>query len=59
MFISSAFVPWSKPSEIGNLFINRFAIDEDASHEILKINQFQGPDIGLDLLKYEIIVNDS
>ena len=25
------------PSKIGNLFMNRFAIDEDGSHEILKI----------------------
>ena len=58
LFIEPAFVPWSKPTQIGNLFMNRFAIDEDASHEILKINQFQGL-VGLDLVKYEIIVNDS
>ena len=25
------------PSKIGNLFMNRFGIDEDACHEILKI----------------------
>ena len=59
LFIEPAFVPWSKPTEIGNLFINRFAIDEDASHEIVKIYQFQGPTVGLDLVKYEIIVYDS
>ena len=28
---------WSTPSKIGNLFMNRFAIDEDATHEILRI----------------------
>ena len=27
----------STPSKIGNLFINRFAIDEDGCNEILKI----------------------
>ena len=30
-----------KPSEIGNLFMNRFAIDEDAKNEILKIYQLE------------------
>ena len=29
----------SKPSKIGNLFINRFAIDEDERNEILRIYQ--------------------
>ena len=28
---------YSTPSKIGNLFTNRFCIDEDASSEILKI----------------------
>ena len=28
---------WSRPSKIGNLFMNRFAIEEDQGHEILKI----------------------
>ena len=28
---------WLTPSKIGKLFMNRFAIDEDASFEILKI----------------------
>ena len=32
---------WEKPSKIGNLFMNRFAIDEDAKNEILKIYQLE------------------
>ena len=31
----------STPSKIGNLFINRFAIDEDECNEILKIYQME------------------
>ena len=37
LFIEPAENAWEKPSKIGNLFMNRFAIDEDAKHEILKI----------------------
>ena len=37
LFIEPAAGPWHKPSKIANLFMNRFAIDEDANHEILKI----------------------
>ena len=33
-----------KFTEIGNLFINRFAIEEDARFEILKIGQFDDND---------------
>ena len=32
---------WATPSKIGNLFMNRFAIDEDAENEILKIYQLE------------------
>ena len=39
LFIEPAIEAWSTPSKIGNLFMNRFAIDEDAIHEILKIYQ--------------------
>ena len=41
LFIEPALEAWSTPSKIGNLFVNRFAIDEDANHEILKIYQFE------------------
>ena len=37
LFIEPATTAWATPSKIGNLFMNRFAIDEDAKHEILKI----------------------
>ena len=30
LFIEPAAVAWSTPSKIGNLFMNRFGIDEDA-----------------------------
>ena len=32
---------YKTPSKIGNLYINRFAIDEDESNEILKIYQME------------------
>ena len=41
LFIEPAEEAWSKPSKIGNLFLNRFAIDEDAKNEILKIYQLE------------------
>ena len=41
MFIGTAFHACQKPSKIGNLFMNRFAIDEDAENEILKIYQLE------------------
>ena len=37
LFIESADQAWSKHSQIGNLLMNLFAIDEDAKNEILKI----------------------
>ena len=41
LFIEPASKPCRKPSKIGNLFMNRFAIDEDAENEILKIYQLE------------------
>ena len=37
LFIEPVAEACYKPSKIGNLFMNRFAIDEDANHEFLKI----------------------
>ena len=34
-------VKYSTPTKIGNLFMNRFAIDEDESHEVLKIFELE------------------
>ena len=57
-----------KPSKIGNLFMNRFAIDEGANHDILKIYHLQNnlddfyrgsSEEGLDLTNYMIITYDS
>ena len=41
LFIEPADRAYQKPSKIGNLFMNRFAIDEDAKNEILKIYQLE------------------
>ena len=41
LFIEPTAEAWVKPSKIGNLFMNRFAIDEDAKNEILKIYQLE------------------
>ena len=41
LFIEPAGRKWHQPSKIGNLFINRFSIDEDAKNEILKIYQLE------------------
>ena len=41
LFIEPAASKFDKPSKIGNLFMNRFAIDEDAKNEILKIYQLE------------------
>ena len=65
LFIEPADRAYQKPSKIGNLFMNRFAIDEDAKNEILKIYQLKGPfydfswglltlEEGLDLINYRI-----
>lgn len=37
LFIDPAQAEWSTPSKIGNLFMNRFTIDEDAYSETAKI----------------------
>ena len=37
LFIEPVQAAWSTSSKIGNLFLNRFSIDEDAHFEILKI----------------------
>ena len=41
LFIEPAETACSKSSKIGDLFMNRFAIDEDAENEILKIYQLE------------------
>ena len=38
LFIEPPREKWWTPLKIGNLFTNRFAIDEDGCHEILKIH---------------------
>ena len=47
LFIEPAMAACAKPSKIGNLFMNRFAIDEDAKNEILKIYQLKYNSIAL------------
>ena len=37
LFIEPQDAKWTTPLNIGNLFMNRFAIDEDGCHEIMKI----------------------
>ena len=37
LFIQPSKDAWRTPWEIGNLFMNRFAVDEDSAFEILKI----------------------
>ena len=37
LFIEPQELKWSTPLKIGNLFMNRFSIDEDGCHETLKI----------------------
>ena len=70
LFIEPAKYKFETPSKIGNLFMNRFAIDEDANHEILKIYhlenliesfrcEFLSSEEGLDLINYTIISYDS
>ena len=65
LFIEPAVEAWTKPSKIGNLFINRFAIDEDVENEILKIYHIEKKlrdfsrgwltlEEGLDLLNHTI-----
>ena len=65
LFIESIVETWAEASKIGNLFMNRFAIDEDAKNEILKIYQLEYKltdlvegeltrEEGLDLINYWI-----
>ena len=37
LFIEPQKEKWSTPLKIGNLFMNRFSIDEDGCNEVLKI----------------------
>ena len=46
LFIQPSKDAWRTPFEIGNLFINRFAVDEDAAFEILKIFEL-GMELGM------------
>ena len=66
LFIEPAAAAYDTPSKIGNLFMNRFGIDEDAKHEILKIYHLENnfydfywgslsSEEGLDLINYTII----
>ena len=41
LFIAPQNKKWSTPSKIGNLFMNRSAIEEDECNEILKIYQLK------------------
>ena len=41
LFIEPSYKAYENHSKIGNLFMNRFAIDEDANNEILKIYQLE------------------
>ena len=70
LFIEPAAEACFTPSKIGNIFMNRFGIDEDAKHEILKIyhlennfHDFYWGDLsseeGLDLINYTIISYES
>ena len=65
LFIEPAAAAFLTPSKIGNLFMNRFGIDEDAKHEILKIYHLENDlydlvngkltlEEGLDLINYRI-----
>ena len=65
LFIEPAAEAWTTPSKIGNLFMNRFGIDEDAKHEILKIYHLENNlgslsfYQGLDLINNTIISYES
>ena len=41
LFIEPPLNQYYTPLKIGNLFMNRFAIDEDGSHEIMKIKYLE------------------
>ena len=68
LFIEPASTASLTPYKIGNLFMNRFAIGEDAKHEILKIYHLKNDldnliygssEEGLDLINYTIISYES
>ena len=64
MFLEPADKAFYTPSKAGNLFMNRFAIDEDAQNEVLKINHLEHNfhniiGKGLELVNYWSIVHDS
>ena len=70
LFIEPSKKACDTPSKIGNLFTNRFAIEEDAKHEILKIYHLENDlydfswgslssEEGLDLINYTIISYES
>ena len=64
LFLEPADKAFNTPSKAGNLLMNRFAIDEDAQNEILKINQLEHNFMnilgkGLDLVNYWSIVHNS
>ena len=69
LFIEPAWRASATPTKIGNLFMNRFGIDEDAKHEILKIYHLENRikpsafrnillEAGIDLINKGIIVHD-
>ena len=54
LFIEPTETAWHTPLKIGNLFMNRFAVDEDAASEILKIFELEkDPDWKSSLVKQQ------
>ena len=53
LFIDPSDYAFETPVKIGNLFINRFAIDEDASFEILEIFERVGGMDQLNILTFD------
>ena len=47
LFIDSSEYAWRTPLKIGNLLINRIAVDEDAASEILKIFELEKRSFGM------------
>ena len=41
LFIEPNDAEWSTPLKIGNLFMNRFVVEEDAASEVLKIYELE------------------
>ena len=46
-FIKSSVKDHGLSTNIGNLYMNRFTIDEDAGHEIVKIYEFAEHELGI------------